>query len=152
MSDQTDIRPGLMRRVLAGVFGLNRPSVSRPGMVRCGCGGEHDVPVGLAAILTAARNAAAEVDGREWVPAFADRVKPDDVINIPRSDVAGRALRVLEVRTHDGEEFGGAARTFLAVDVADASSVFSPTISIHTGVRIAVAAPDSLADMAGGAA
>ena len=123
MSDQTDTRPGLVRRILKFTFGFNRP-VPQGESVTCPCGNDHAVPPMLATILASAQGRAAssaEVSGREWEPAFADRVKPNDVINIPRSEVAGRALRVLEVREHpEGGEFEHAARTFLAVDVADA--------------------------------
>jgi hypothetical protein len=152
MPGQSNSRPGLLRRVFrrrADSAGLPRVEAV-PLPVPCPCGEEHEVPPVVAAVIASARRAAfpgAEVAGREWVVAFADAVKTGDVINIPRSEVAGFALRVLEVRVHEEAE----AVTFLAVDVADASVPFSPSLSVHTGVRIAVSAPDSLADLAGGA-
>ena len=155
MSDQTE-RPGFMRRVLSGVFGVSRPPAPDPSprvavVARpCGCGEDH--PTDLAAALFGQRKPvppSVEVSSREWVVAFADKVTPGSVINIPRSDVDRLALRVLEVREHDvGGEFERAV-TFLAVDVADASQPFSPTLSVHQGLRIAVSAPDSPAGLGG---
>jgi hypothetical protein len=141
--------------VFAGVFGFPRPRKPAPQSLpcACACGEDHDLPPALAAVLAQRRagpEASPEVSARDWAPAFADEVRQGQVINIPRSDVAGLALSVLRVRTHEeGGEFGGAAVTFLAVNVADPSMPVAPTLSIHAGLRIAVSAPDSLAGMGG---
>ena len=160
MTSQTDtapaaVRPNLLRRMLATLrIGSSRPVPQQAGSSSCACGESPEVPPMLGALLARARSrddaAAREVAARDWAPAFADEVRPGQVINIPHSDVSGLALSVLKIRTHgEGGEFNGAAVTFLAVDVADPSVPFSPTLSIHTGLRIAVSAPDSLAGMAG---
>lgn len=159
MTSQTDTaptatRPNLLRRMLATLrIGPSRPVPQSAGPSSCACGESPEVPPVLGALLARARSrdaAAREMAARDWAPAFADEVKPGQVINIPHSDVSGLALSVLKIRTHgEGGEFNGAAVTFLAVDVADPSVPFSPTLSIHTGLRIAVSAPDSLAGMAG---
>lgn len=160
MTGQTDtapaaVRPNLLRRMLATLrIGPSRPVPQQAGVSSCACGGGHELPSAIGVLVARARSrdaAAREVAARDWVPAFADEVKPGQVINIPHSDVSGFALSVLKIRTHgEGGEFNGAAVTFLAVDVADPSVPFSPTLSVHTGLRIAVSAPDSPADLDGG--
>ena len=150
MKSETSQRPNLLRRVLAGMFRASRPPVppEMPVSAPCACGKEHEVPPVLEALFGRARPSV-EVSSREWYVAFADKVTPGNVINIPHSDVARLALRVLEVRRHEDGEFDGHAVTFLAVDVADASQPYSPTLSVHTGLRIAVSAPDSPAGLGG---
>ena len=159
MTSQTDtapaaVRPNLLRRMLATLrIGSSRPVPQPTAVSSCACGESPEVPPVLGVLVARARSrdaAPREVAARDWAPAFADEVRPGQVINIPHSDVSGLALSVLKIRTHgEGGEFNGAAVTFLAVDVADPSVPFSPTLSIHTGLRIAVSAPDSLAGMAG---
>lgn len=89
---------------------------------------------------------------REWVPTFADRIGVGDVLAVPAGVLARREVeaRVMEVRRHPEAVEGvlGPLVTLLLVDPAS-GEVFSPTVSVHQGFRVAPAVPDSPAALGG---
>lgn len=128
------------------------------------CGVQHgmlaapSMPPELAAALAARRQGepqgSALVRTATWVPAFASEVKEGALLGMD-GPTGRRAMRVVRRRLSERQNpygFGAVEFvTFLLVD-AESGEPGSLTVPVDEAVPVAVEAPESLAEIAGGAA
>jgi hypothetical protein len=151
---QSNPKRGLFSRVFRKKSTPQEPETVAlpPGMLM--------VPPSVAAILGLPHVAPAPAPAdsaptsREWTPMFADEINVGDLVGTPAGMLGGtaRELRVCNVREHTGapEDLLRPYLTLLMVDTTS-NEVFSPTVSVHQGFRVAPAVPDSPAVLSGGA-
>jgi hypothetical protein len=129
------------------------PAFDGPHLI-CGpdCPG-HPLPIGGLFALGRPAGPAAPSAKRAWSPVFADKIGKGDLVGMPAGAFGGREreLKVCEIRTHEGQVEDPLAPyvTLLMVDT-ETGEVFSPTVSVNAGFRVAPAVPDSPAFLGGG--